>query len=878
MRSLYYLVWVSLLSLLVAPTVLAEEFRSPLAPLDTRSPLAPLGKGGTGLKVPLVEGKTAVKVPLLKGDLGGSLAQNSQQALTRVTGVEVKQTPTGLQIILKTPPRQAKLVPLILPEGNNLLVEILDATLAFGIRNGVTKTNPAPGISQVKVAKIDATSVRVTITGTTQQPPTAAIVSGGQNLVLNVTPKATAQTKPEQEIEIVVTGQREEDNYAAPNSSIGTRTDTPIKDVPQSIQVVPRQVIEDQGETNFTDALRSVSGVAQEGSGSIKIRGFSGFDSVRRNGADAGLNSGAQNFSLADVEQIEVLKGPAAVLYGSGEPGGVINITTKQPETEPSYELQGIIGNFDFYRPSLDITGPLNEDKTILYRFSAFYENSGSFVDFVKNEEFGFFPVLSFELGKNTTLTLEGNYRKDTSNDSPFVGNTDGLPIRGTLLPNPLGEIPRSRYTGEPDFNDASFTEWNIGYRLEHQFNDNLSIKNSFTANIIDRNGLVVRPDVLLEDNRTLTRIAEEAFGGSKNYTLQTDLLGKVRTGIVQHDLLLGVELARNNNETTFLSGEAASLDIFNPVYGNLPNPDELELEFGDRSTDDTIGVYAQDLLSIGEKVKFVVGGRFDWNFSEFTDFTTLESGEIGDGETIEEDPVSSFSPRVGIVYQPIEPVSLYSSYSTFFLPEFGTDRLNNPFEPVTGRQFEVGVKGEFFDGRASATLAAFQINRRNDLLPDPVDPDNFEVQLGETRSRGIEFDLTGEILPGLKLITTYALTDNQITEDDNFGTEGNRPADVPLHSGSIWAVYEVQKGNYRGFGVGTGVFAVGERQGNLDNTVTVPAYGRVDGLLYYRRENWQAQLNFENLLNEDYFESGAENSAIFGAPFTVRGQLSAEF
>jgi len=851
-RSLNYLVWFGLFGLLVAPTALAEK-----------------STVGAIRESPLQE------VEASNHSSVQNLAQNPQ--LTRVTGVEVKQTPSGLQVILKTPPGQAKLVPLILPEGNNLLVEILDATLAFGIRNGVTKTNPAPGISQVKVAKIDATSVRVTITGATQQPPTAAIVSGGQNLVLNVTPKATAQTKPEQEIEIVVTGQREEDNYTVPSSSVGTRTDAAIKDVPQSIQVIPQQVIKDQGETNFNDALRNVSGIAKTGREEFLIRGFSGFDSVRRNGADVGVNAGGQNFSLADVEQIEVLKGPAGVLYGSGEPGGVVNITTKLPSAEPSYELQAIIGNFDFYRPSLDITGPLNEDKTILYRFNAFYESSGSFVDFVENEEFGFYPVLSFELGKNTTLTLEGNYRKDTTNESIFVGGSDGLPARGTVLPNPLGEIPRSRNTGEPDFNDSRFVEWNIGYRLEHQFNDNLSITNSFTANILDNYGQGVRPDVLEEDNRTLPRIGEVNIGSSENYTLQTDLSGKVKTGIVQHDLLLGVELARNNNEATFLSDETvASLDIFNPVYGNVPNLDDFELAFGSRSTDDTIGVYAQDLLSIGKKVKVIVGGRFDRNFRKSTEFITLESGEIGDGETIEEDPVNSFSPRLGIVYQPIESVSLYSSYSTFFLPQFELDRLGNPFDPITGRQFEVGVKNEFFDGKASATLAAFQINRRNDFTPDPVDPD-FSVQLGETRSRGIEFDLTGEVLPGLKLITTYALTDNQIIEDDNFGSEGNTPTNVPLHSGSIWAVYEVPKGEYRGFGVGTGVFAVGERQGDFDNTFTTPAYGRVDALLYYRQENWQAQLNFENLLDEDYIESADENVSP-GAPFTVRGQLSAEF
>jgi iron complex outermembrane recepter protein len=812
-----------------------------------------------------------------------NLAQSSQ--LTRVTGVEVKQTPAGVQVILKTPPGQPKLVPLILPEGNNLVIEILDATLAFSIRNGVIKTNPAPGIKEVRVSKIDATSIRVTIAGEKQAP--SAKVVPGSNLVLSVTPEGATtespfedkQTEADEEIEIVVTGEREEDNYAVPNASVGTRTDTPIKDVPQSIQVIPQQVIEDQGETEFNDALRNVSGVSQSLQGRIDIRGFRATDNIRRNGSrtDRGGQFDIQgpstsNISLGDVEQIEVLKGPAGVLYGSGQPGGTINITTKQPQREPSYELQGIIGNFDFYRPSLDLTGPLNEDKTIAYRFNAFYENSGSFVDFIENESFGFFPVLSFELGKNTTLTLEGNYREELTE-----GGFSRYPLTGTLFPTPLGEIPLSRNFGEPDFDRNEFTEWNIGYRLEHKFNNNWSIKNSFTANVLDNELQDAFPlfSDLEADNRTVPREFARSIETQENYTLQTDVTGKIQTGIVQHDLLVGLELYRGIGEYISRGVPATSIDIFDPVYGNLSGVEALDdapIGFAAKDTSSNIGIYAQDLLSIGEKLKFVLGGRFDRSFNEAEDLATGE--QFG----FEENPVSSFSPRVGIVYQPIKPISLYSSYNSFFLPQQGVDRLNNPFEPITGRQFEVGVKGEFFDGRASATLAAFQINRRNDFTPDPVDPDNFQVQLGETRSRGIEFDLTGELLPGLNLIATYALTDNQITEDPDFGTEGNTPFNVPLHSGSIWAVYEVQKGNLQGLGLGTGVFAVGERQGDQDNTFTIPAYGRVDALLYYRRENWQAQLNIENLFNEDYIESVSFDELSFGAPFTVRGQLSVEF
>ncbi|MGL5833217.1 MAG: TonB-dependent receptor plug domain-containing protein, partial [Waterburya sp.] len=298
-------------------------------------------------------------------DLGGSITQNPESnQLTKVTGVELKQTPTELQLILKTPPGQAKLVPLILPEGNNLVVDLLDATLAFSIRNGVTKTNPAPGIKEVRVSEIDATSIRVTIAGA-KQVPRAEVVPSKQNLVLSVIPsEVTTQKAPEKEIEIVVTGQRGEDNYAAPNANVGTRTNAAIKDVPQSIQVIPQQVIKDQGRTEINEALRNTSGITQAGAGQFRIRGFSGQRDIQIDGVGTYAPNQRIDFSLSNVEQIEVLKGPAAVLYGSAEPGGIVNLTTKKPLKEPRYQLEGIIGNFDYYRPSLDLTGSLNEEKT----------------------------------------------------------------------------------------------------------------------------------------------------------------------------------------------------------------------------------------------------------------------------------------------------------------------------------------------------------------------------------------------------------------------------------------------------------------------------------------------------------------------------------
>ncbi|MGL6338986.1 MAG: AMIN domain-containing protein, partial [Waterburya sp.] len=221
-----------------------------------------VGLGLIPYAIPALAENNSLKLLSISYDAKELISQAENNALTRVTGVELQQTNKGLQVILKTPPGQAKLVPLILPDRNNLVIDILDATLAFSIRNGITKTNPAPGISQVRVTKVDATSIRVTIAGA-KQAPRAEVVPSRQNLVLSVIPQVTAQSKPEQEIEIVVTGQAQEDNYAVPNSNVGTRTDAAIKDVPQSIQVIPQQVIKDQGETELNDALRNASGISQ---------------------------------------------------------------------------------------------------------------------------------------------------------------------------------------------------------------------------------------------------------------------------------------------------------------------------------------------------------------------------------------------------------------------------------------------------------------------------------------------------------------------------------------------------------------------------------------------------------------------------------------
>jgi len=791
-----------------------------------------------------------------------------EAAQVRVTGVRVETSEAGLQVVLETAEGQLA-TPATQTIGNALIADIPNAVLALPEGDAFEQFGPAAGIALVSVTNLPDGSVRVSITGT-DAPPEAQVRTEAGNLVFGVVPGIAQVGDADEAIQIVVTGEQDT-VYRVDRATTATRTDTPIRDVPQSIQVIPRQVLEDQRPNSLTDALRNVSGISS-GSSSLQnfeptiIRSFNAERSIFTNGFRNVVGGFQLSFETANVEQIEVLKGPASVLYGQAEPGGIINLVTKLPLAEPFYSIEGTIGNFNFYSPSIDISGPLNQDRSIGYRLNALYQNSGTFIDFVDIERLFIAPVLSFQLGENTNLIVEGSYQRRSQ---PFI---NGLPAIGTVFPNPLGEVDRSRYTGDPNIDAFDQNLTTIGYRLEHEFSDSWSVRNAFRAELGNIDGRTVFQTGLEADNRTVTRAASFTTGNRQGYSLLTDVIGKAQTGSINHDLLFGLELRRFNNSFEQFFGPAPSIDLFEPVYG-LP-PLDIPPSSGGDASDSFVGVYAQDLISISDNLKFLLGGRFDWVEQRFErTFPEERAGTTVQGDT-------AFSPRAGIVYQPIEPVSLYASFSRSFNPRGASGSRNadgTPFEPTIGEQFEVGVKTDFLDGRLSATLAAYQITRQNDVVPDPDRP-GFSIQVGERRSRGIELDVIGEILPGWNLIASYAYTDAKITEDTT-GLEGNRPNNVPRHSGSLWTTYAIQSGDFQGLGFGAGIFVVGDRPGDLANTFELPSYVRTDAAIFYRRDNWQAQLNFQNLFNVDYFESANNINFVFpGSPFIIRGTVSVNF
>ena len=901
LQSIYSLLLVVSATVAIAPPVCAAESIPP----------TPLKKGGNLLSPtpqntvksnllsppPQNTAKSNLLslIPLFKGGAagGGIWGSIAQSRISQVTDVRLQQTDKGLEVILETAAGELLQV---FPAGfgKTFVANIPNARLAQD--KAFRQENPASGIASVAVTQQGTNSIRVTVTGTRELPK--VVVNRGDRALTLTLPEALAptaqqpappapvtpqtQTTPEaapqeavpptegeaqqpttegEEQEIVVTGQQET-GYSVPDTSTATKTDTPLRDIPQSIQIIPRQLLEDRNTTRLGDALQTVPGVSSleggyEGYGEYyQIRGFFGRDFFR----DGIATDIWATVETANLERIEVLKGPASVLFGQGSPGGIINLVTKKPLAEPYYSISGTIGSFDTYRGELDFSGPLNNSSTVKYRLNIAYENNGSFFDFVEGERFFIAPVITWDISSQTSLTVDASYFNDVR--TPYYG----IPAVGRRI----ADVPRSRYYGEP-FNKYRFEGFELGAVLKHEFSDNWLVTGAFRYQDYSQERYSVFFDSPDETTGEITRRSYFSDGDYQRYIGNIDVVGEFKTGSIQHKLLLGTEYRQYIEDPRFQTGEPyPSINLFDPVYVNT-RFDKVPTFFRDDYYV-TWGFYLQDQIELLPNLKFLAGVRYD----SYKQFPTEQN--LGEPRIDFEQTDTAWSPRVGIVYQPIEPISLYFSYSESFAPNFGSslNQVGEPFDPEKGRQFEVGVKADL-NPNLNATLALFDIKKQNVLTTDPNNPD-FSIPTGEQTSRGVELGITGEILPGWDIYASYTYLDAFISEDNTYEV-GNRLDNVPESSIGLWTKYEIQEGGLRGLGFGLGLYYVGDRFGNLDNTIDLPSYFRTDLALYYERDNWKAQINFRNLFDIDYEAGTSGGTSIApGAPFSVSGTLSVEF
>lgn len=783
------------------------------------------------------------------------------QSFTQITGVQLSPEGQGFRLVL-----QANGV-LAAPEtsvvGNALIIEIPNAVLALPDGSEFQQANPAEGLAYLSVSASGNDRVQVAITGV-DAPPETTVDLSATGLVLGVVPGALAAgTSAEEGIVVRVTGEGNE-GYNPSSASSATGTETPLRDIPFSIQVVPQEVIEDRGVVELGDALESSAGVVSSGGRGTSafgpgflIRGFATNGNIFRDGIET--------FSLAplstnDIESIEVLRGPASVLYGQGEPGGIINLVTKAPLREPFYEASVTAGSFSTYQGALDFSGPLSESGSVRYRLNLSYDNYGSFRDFVNGNRFVASPTLTWDIGPDTSINFYGQYASNQETiDEGIVVGTNGIL-----------NIPRNRFLGE-DFGEFSQNQFSLGYRLNHSFSENWSVRQATQYLQYAPKRYALLFDSFDEATGELNRLAYYAGGTYRRFFTNAEAVGRFNTGSIGHQVLIGAEYRHDAETPEFqFSNLYAPINVFNPVYTGIPYA--IEPEFFRDDNVDTLGFYVQDQIELLPNLKVLAGVRYDIA----DQFRTTRN--IGEERKEFSQRDSAFSPRFGVVYQPIEPISLYASYTRSFNPSFGASR--NPdastFRPETGRQFEVGVKADLSD-QLSLNFAAFDIRRQNVRTPDPNNS-RFSIQTGEVASRGIELSLAGEILPGWDMTAAYTYLDAFVSQD-NSDTVGNRLANVPNNQFSLWTRYELQEGNLAGLGFGLGFLYLSDRAGNLDNTFTLPSFFRTDAALFYRRDNWRAQLNVENLFNTNYFLSSDEFLGVIpGAPLGISAKVAVEF
>ena len=796
------------------------------------------------------------------------------QNLTSVTGIEIEQTDDGLQVVFQTAGGK-RLVPLIVPEGNNLAIDILDATLAPSIGDGVTELNPIPGIKSVVLNEIDDNSIRLTITGE-NQTPRAEIVSDSSNLILSISPKgATAPQEADEEIEVIATGAGEdEEDYYVPNASTATGTDAPIIETPFSAQVVPQEVLEEQQVVRIEEALNNVSGVSFAGSTSSREAKFNirGFGNAQNGGAPI-LRDGYRLYGsfqaipeIANLQQVEVLKGPSAILYGQIQPGGIINYVSKQPFDRELTEVELQIGNREFVRSRFDLNLPTSEGNPVSFRINGTFQHEESFRNYDTDiNQYSLAPVFKWKIGDRTDITFNLEYiHKESPADFGIGRFGDGV-----------APVERDFVTNNPD--DSIDTDYvSTGYSLEHRFNDNWKLRNGFRFIDYAYNFSTVALPVVFE-GENVTRFFADQDGSDRSFTLSTNTVGKFNTGSIEHTLTAGIDLNRSESNLLTLFGNNPSvINIFDPNYDADPEPDRSTLPlFGDvDDTSERLGIYLQDQIKLLDNVIFVAGLRYD-TISQTT--TNAETNSAPESET--EKTNDAFTPRVGLLYRPIPALSFFANYSQSFEPNDDFTVDGEALDPEEGEGFEVGIKTETANKKLLATLTYFDITKQNVAATSPDNP-LFSIPVGEQSSQGVELDVSGEILPGWKIIASYAYIDAKVTDDVDETIIGNKLFGVPENKANLWTTYEIQTGSLQGLGFGLGIEYVDNRFGDLDNSYTIGDYTIGNAAIFYEQDKYRFAVNFKNFTDAEYFTAAIGNDGGIepGFPFTVIGSVSVKF
>jgi catecholate siderophore receptor len=669
---------------------------------------------------------------------------------------------------------------------------------------------------------------------------------------------------------VIVTG-RTEQGYSPVASTGATKSSAPLRDVPQTVNVIPKQLITDQAAQSMQDVMKNVPGVGiSSGDGQrdqVTIRGFS---AIADQFLDGVRDDSLYFRDLSNIERIEVLKGPAAVLYGRGSSGGLINSVTKKPQPTAFGEIGIVAGSFKHRRLTLDGNAPVSD--TVSVRINGALEDSDTFRDqgFVKRSSIA--PAVAVDFSAQTKLLLQATYAKDRRITDFGIPSFNGLPVN----------VPRETYFGSGNAERDDYTQTeisNVTAVLDHRFNDVLSVKNStrYYTYELDRNntlpgGTVDAVTQTVGRNRGQIRRQEDGYFNQTDFTL------KSVWGGIKQEILYGAEVGRQNKFQQFAN--QANIDrvsIFNPGGKVAPPISAATLNGAAAipadSVFDVVGVYVQDQIAFTPQWKALIGVRYD-SFKQATVFPRTLAPLNREDKT--------WSPRAGAVWQPNEIASFYASFSKSFQPSgesFALAANNAQNGPEKTQNNEIGAKFELLEGRLSVTTALFNLVRSDIKTTDPANP-TVLINVGRQRTKGLELTANGKLPYGIDVAAGYAFLDGRITESNSkvaapqtpptpatpIALQGNRPSLTPKHSGFVWATLPVGGG----FSVGGGAVYSADRFASPSNAVVLPGFLTLDAAGYYRNKSFDVALNLKNLTNKKYIAAGHggnDNLLLPGAP-----------
>lgn len=682
-------------------------------------------------------------------------------------------------------------------------------------------------------------------------------------------------------VSVSATSAKNVDGYTVKRTSTATKTDTLLRDIPQSISVVTQAVIKDQAIQNMADTVRYVPGVGiSQGEGNRDALVFRG----NRSTADFfvnGVRDDVQYYrDIYNTESVEVLKGPNGMIFGRGGSGGVINRVMKEADWKSTREITAQVGSFDTKRVALDVGQGVNE--IVAVRLNAVHEDSGSFRNGVELKRSGINPTVTVIPTEKTKVVLSAEYAKDDRTADR------GIPSTGVgTVASPTGPLKTdpSTFFGDPDRSKSNSELAAFNGLVEHKLDNDTTIRNRTRYTTQSKFYQNVYPDSI--SGSTVTLKAYNDTTDRDTFFNQTDLLFSMNTGQVKHDMAVGLELGHQNTDNLRKNGTfagAAGCDTLTCNVSTTSPNTAVPIAFANTSSlanNNSVmkqtSLYAQDQINLLPELQAILGLRYDRYEVDFVNNNTGASIDRND---------NLFSPRAGLVYKPIETASIYTNYSLAYVPRSGEQLTSittatSTLAPEKFKNTEVGAKWDISPNLALNT-AVFQLDRSNVILPDPTDTTK-AILGGGQRNRGFELGLTGRITSAWSVMGGYTYQHGVITSAQAStvsggvaAAKGATLAELPKNNFSLWNRYNINQT----WGAGLGIITRGPMYAAIDNATKLPGFARVDAAVYAKiNKDVKVQLNIENLFDTQYYASAHNNNNITpGSPIAIRLSVTSNF